>query len=414
MNGYGSVTNRGRDTWRVRVSNGFDRDGKRVMINRTVHGTKTQAKKACAALKAELEGGLKLDGDKVRLSEFAETWIESKRVSGKASERSLHDSLRLVQKVARVTNNARLRDLTPQVIESAYAELKGEGLSGTTLHHVHVALKACLEKACDYDLLMRNPADKVDAPRINNPDRKSLSAEDAAELLQALDEAQADALAELSEKEGRQFERGNAFGRGFVRGIRPVSCIVAAKLALATGMRRGEVLALSWGDCTGGFRKLRVSRSITSKNELKAPKTKAGIRTVSLDGATADTLKEWRARQASELAKFGVRQNADTPICCDSTGGHINPANFTHWWSGFRDQAGFPGLKIHELRHTQATLLLANGVDVKTVQTRLGHSSGSVTLDWYAHAIPENDAAAADLIGGLTAPKTRIIEVKTA
>lgn len=99
---------------------------------------------------------------------------------------------------------------------------------------------------------------------------------------------------------------------------------------------------MSWGDCAGGFRKLRVAHSLTNDNELKAPKTKAGIRTVSLDGSTADALKEWKARQASELAKFGVRQTAATPICCDSTGGFINPANFTHWWGEFRSRPGSP------------------------------------------------------------------------
>ena len=414
MYGSGSITQCGRNVYRVRVSAGTDANGKRLYATRTVHGTKTKAKQVCAALKAELDGGLKLDGDKVRLSEFAEVWADSKRVGGKSSERGVRDALSHVKKVARVTDDARLRDLTPQVIESAYSALKSEGLSGTTLHHIHTDLKACLEKACDYDLLMRNPAAKVDAPRVDSPARKSLSAEDAAELRRALIEAQHDALAELSAKEGRQLERGNAFGRGFVRGVRPVSCIVGARLVLATGMRRGEILALSWGDCAGGFRKLRVAHSLTNDNELKAPKTKAGVRTVSLDGSTADALKEWKARQASELAKFGVRQTAATPICCDSTGGFINPANFTHWWGEFREQAGFPGLKLHELRHTQATLLLANGVDVKTVQTRLGHSSGSVTLDWYAHAIPENDGEAAELMGSLTAPKPRIINVKTA
>ncbi|MEF9877688.1 MAG: tyrosine-type recombinase/integrase, partial [Gordonibacter sp.] len=87
------------------------------------------------------------------------------------------------------------------------------------------------------------------------------------------------------------------------------------------------------------------------------------------------------------------------------------------WWRQFRTRFGFDNLKFHELRHTQATQLLANGVDVKAVQTRLGHSNASLTLNWYAHAIPENDEKAAQLVGELFArkpEKPRIIEVRTA
>ena len=77
--------------------------------------------------------------------------------------------------------------------------------------------------------------------------------------------------------------------------------------------------------------------------------------------------------------------------------------SFTRWWGVFRDGHGFPTLKFHELRHTQATQLLANGVDVKTVQARLGHANASVTLNWYAHAVPENDVEAAAVVGNLFA-----------
>lgn len=88
-------------------------------------------------------------------------------------------------------------------------------------------------------------------------------------------------------------------------------------------------------------------------------------------------------------------------MCCSGTGGRIRIDNFSHWWGIWRREHGFDGLKFHELRHTQAMLLLANGVDVKTAQAGLGHTSASITLDWYAHAIPQNDHAAAAMLGSL-------------
>ena len=95
----------------------------------------------------------------------------------------------------------------------------------------------------------------------------------------------------------------------------------------------------------------------------------------------------------------------------------MNLSNFERFWRKFKQDKGFVGLRFHELRHTQATQLLANGVDVKTVQTRMGHANGAITLNWYAHAVPENDEKAAQLVGEIFKPtpnKARVVDLKTA
>ena len=118
---------------------------------------------------------------------------------------------------------------------------------------------------------------------------------------------------------------------------------------------------------------IHVRQTLTVRNELKPPKSKAGIRTVNIDTATAKHLEYWKARQAVELSKIGVHQDDTTPVCCSNTGSYFNLDNFERWWRPWRKEHGFIDLLFHELRHTQATNLLANGVDVKTVQTRMGH-----------------------------------------
>ena len=94
-----------------------------------------------------------------------------------------------------------------------------------------------------------------------------------------------------------------------------------------------------------------------------------------------------------------------TPACCSDTGDYMNANNFSHWWRTFANASGFTGLKFHELRHTQASQLAASGMDVKTVRHRLGHSSATLTMNLYAHALPENDDKAADPIGSLLSSK---------
>lgn len=172
-------------------------------------------------------------------------------------------------------------------------------------------------------------------------------------------------------------------------------------LTLPSGIRRGEVFAVTWENVDLDRRTIRVCQSITYQRKVKTPKTQAGIRTLAIDATTGSHLAMWKARQATELARIGVKQTEKTPVCCSDTGGWYRIDNFERWWGVWRKEHGFEGLKFHELRHTQATQLLANGVDVKTVQTRLGHANASITLGWYAHAIPEKDHEAADLLGNL-------------
>ncbi len=173
------------------------------------------------------------------------------------------------------------------------------------------------------------------------------------------------------------------------------------RIGLTTGQRRGEVFALTWGDVDLDEGTIHVGHNVTYQDVIKTPKTDSGNRTIAIDPATVEHLRIWKERQAAKLAKICVKKTDDTPVCCSSTGGRIRIDNFSHWWGIWRKEHGFDGLKFHELRHTQATLLLANGVDVKTVQTRLGHASASITLGWYAHAIPEKDHEAADLLGAI-------------
>ena len=253
----------------------------------------------------------------------------------------------------------------------------------------------------DYDLILRNPAEKVKAPRCDTPDRRSLTTAEARQLLATIDEAEYEAYASRDAIEERQEKRGDTSERSYLRGLSSIGNVMAARIGLATGMRRGEVLGLTWGHISFARGTIRVTQSVTTYGEVKEPKTEAGKRVIAVDEKTIEHLRRWKQFQREELAILSLEQTRDTPVCCNDKGGLIAPTNFSRWWRSFTKAHGFEGLKFHELRHTQATQLVTGGMDMKTVQHRLGHASATLTMNLYAHALPENDAQAAQLIGSL-------------
>ena len=401
--GDGSISQLGRNHWKVRVDFGKDPvTGKRRMVSRNIHGTKAEARKLRDRIRKEQENGIKADASKTTLSEFIRTWAANKESSGIAAHETVQGYLSRLAHVERYIGNVPINKIDAQAIESVYAAIReDEGLSGTSMNQIHTLLKGVLKKAVDYDYLLRNPCDRVTAPKKNDVDRRSLDAEECARLARSLDDAERKHLADMEAKEERMGKLNKTADRASVRGIGKMGCIQAVRIALATGMRRGEIAGLEWGGVDLDSGTIKVVQSRTKHNSIKAPKTKAGIRTIHLDSATIASLERWKDYQQGTLLTIGIEQRDTTPVCCSDTGSYLDLSNLERFWRSFKKEYGFEGLRLHELRHTQATQLLANGMDVKTVQARMGHSNASVTLNWYAHPVEDNDKKAAVMVGDL-------------
>lgn len=412
-NGKPVKDSEGRFVWEIRISTGWNPIKKKYGIHtERFHGNKTAAKKRRDELKRELDNGIDLDAAKTNLGDFADKWLSNRIESGELAENTIDRYSEIVEQIKSYLGAVAVSDVSPLMVDDFYRAVKADrGLTNTSVRKIHQVLKQIMEQACIYDMILRNPCDRVKAPQNDPVNRESLSAADASRLLAAIDKAESEAYAAESAKECRQDERGN-FERGYIYGMSAIACVLAARLGLATGARRGEILAVTWQaiDLDSGL--VSIAASITAKGTVKETKTKAGNRVLALDAATVDALRKWQGVQARELGKVGFRVKADTPVFSNGKGGYMNPCNFSRWWRKFTAEVGFEGLKLHELRHTQATLLLAQGVDVKTVQNRLGHANASITLNWYAHAVPEIDRAAADMLGKLLdePPKPRIVK----
>ena len=170
-----------------------------------------------------------------------------------------------------------------------------------------------------------------------------------------------------------------------------------------TGMRRGEALGLRWSDVDLENARLAVRRALIPTNRevvVSEPKTAKGRRVVALDPVTIEVLKAQAARQLEEQKERDDWVDSDLVFTAEN-GAALDPESVSRYWRQALKKAMLPAIRLHDLRHTHATLALQAGVHPKVVSERLGHATVSITLDTYSHAIPAMQEEAAALIAGL-------------
>jgi integrase len=192
-------------------------------------------------------------------------------------------------------------------------------------------------------------------------------------------------------------------GAGHVPGTRPGGPLYPAWLTSATtGLRRGELLGLQWPDV--GQQRLSISRTwilVGGQPTLSSPKTDAGKRTVPVPPETAAALKTWKARQAEERLAYGPAWDPRGFVFTREDGVPLHPDWFSRTFERLVREAGLPRIRVHDLRHTWASLALEAGVPAKVVQEILGHASVGITLDTYSHVVPAMREEAAATVAGL-------------
>ena len=410
-----------RDTWDVCISLGVEtytnNDGnerrRQRKVQRVVHGTLADARKVCRRLSEEYEH---VDHDAARMTfaDAVEAWGGNMREREACSPAKLRDYLKRLGYMAARFGGKPLSEVKKQDVEAALSKVaKERGFSARTTKDMLALTKRVFEHALQSDWIARNPCNAVKPPRVTKTvDRRSLSLEECARLRACLDRDEETAYFELLEKERRQADWGKLWGRSSIHGVANISALLAIRLLLATGMRRGEALGLTWEHVDFERSQVSIRQTLNSEAVIKEPKTAAGVRSLYVEEETMRHLRRWKEYQARILHLLTVdkdgnrqtlKQDGGTPVFCCNVGTWYEPHNLARWWMAYREAIGFSGLKMNELRHTQATQLLANGADIKTVQTRLGHSSAALTLDQYAHAVPANDQAAASLFGQIMA-----------
>jgi integrase len=389
MRPTGHIRQRSPGSWELRYSPGADAaTGKRRTVTTTVKGTRRDAEKELRRLLRTLDTGEHVDSNRMTIGDWLSAWLMAIKVevSPKTYERYADIVANfLIPELGALP----IGKLSPVHIQAAYSKWgtggrrdgKKGGLSPLTRRYIHVILKSALARAVEQQLLARNPADvfRKRLPKVERKPMVTLSIDESERLLQ---------------------------------GIKNTRIYWIVMLALATGMRRGEILALRWMNIDLERGVLGVVQSLEqTKAGLRFKDTKSSrSRVITLPAFAVEELCRLKREQAEELLALGIRQTGNTLACCRADGEPLQPRSVTQQFTRLRGRmSDLPRVRFHDIRHSHATQLLAGGIHPKVAQERLGHSTITTTMDLYSHVTDTMQSdAAARLDAAFQAAKTRL------
>ncbi len=349
--GEGSIYLRKDGRWTASIT--VDGHKRKYLYGKTRKEVQEQLKKAVH----EQQQGSLITSPQQTIEQFLKQWLESLGSSVRIRTYEKYEQMVRLHLIPAI-GHIKLQKLTAQQVQGLYVRLEKK-LSPTSVNTLHAMLHKALEDAVKWGLLARNVCDAVTAPRRAHYEIKPLSMEQAKMLLDA---AKVDSLEALW------------------------------VLALTTGMRRGELLALKWQDINFGQGMLQVRRIFTRAPGRKfiesEPKTEKSRRNIMLASIIVETLKRHRVRQLQAKLQAGSVWQEQDLVFCTSFGTPLNPNWVLDRFKKLLKRAGLPDMRLHDLRHSIATILLSMGVHPKVVQELLGHNRIQETVDTYSQVLP--------------------------
>jgi integrase len=365
--------------------------GKRKQQWVSVKGTKKDAEKRLSELLHQLNTGSFIRPEKTILAEYLERWLKDYAWPNLAPRTAeVYEYITNVHLIP-CLGNIPLTQLKPEHLQRYYSDrlLRGRwdtkgGLSPRSVRHHHMTLHIALQTAVKWGLLQRNPADVVSPPKAKKPE------------IQTWDEYEI---------------------RRFLDATKDSVYYPIFYLALFTGLRRSELLALRWQDMDSLYCQLYISRSMhhlkTGQIVFRQPKSTKGNRTVALSPSTLKILREYRQRREAEAVILAKSITDNDLVFCHLDGSPLLPGTISHAWDKAVRHAGIRVIRLHDARHTHASYMLKQGIHPKVVQERLGHSSIQVTLDTYSHVAPGIQEKAAERLDDILKTELRNDSVAT-
>jgi integrase len=362
-NGEGTISRRKDGRWEGRYYVPTEDGPKRKVI----YGkTRAEVSEKLTKALSDRANGIVYDNENITIGEYLDVWLKGS-VYGSVRQSTYDRDTNLVNNhIKPVLGSLKLKKLNSAHVQNFYRNRLDTGLSASTVRKIHDILRRGLAQAVDWHLTQRNVADVVKPPRPVPKEIVALSTDETRRLLDAAAEDRLEAL--------------------YV-------------LAVHTGMRQGEMLALRWQDVDIENAVLSVRRTLTRRGGKVAfgePKTKKSRRSIRLTLQAVDALRAHLERQLRDMEILGDHYQDQGLIFTTDTGAPINPSNLRQRsFTPLLKRAGLPHMRFHDLRHTCATLLLSRGVHPKFAQELLGHATIAITLDTYSHVIPSMGDATA-------------------
>ena len=342
---------------------------KRRQVKRRGFATKKAAQAALDELKQATTAGRGVNPSRVPFASFLnDRWLPHVAADSKLKPTTKAHYRRMAKHLVEHAGSVRLDALRGDDLDRVYAALADR--SDSLRRSVHVVAHKSLGDAMRWRLVGFNAADDATPPAQSKPDPRAWTAEQVGEFLRVASE---DRWAPLW------------------------------RLAATTGMRRGELVGLRWGDINLKTGELTVVNNVTVTDHATEHGTPKGnrARSMNIDAGTVAVLKDWKRQQATERLAVGTYWPDKDFVFTWPHGDLVHPAVVTRTFKRLKESAGLPDLRLHALRHAWATHALAAGVDVKDVATRLGHSSVRITLDVYVAPSSDRDKSAAATVAGL-------------
>lgn len=363
--GEGTISQLADGRWQGRVRYTEPLSGKKA--RKAVYGkTQKEAREKLKQFSRKLEDGFAPSKGKMTFGEWIDQWLEQhvkrqKRITTWENYdvlARLHIKPKIGQIKLGALKSADLQNLYNQKIDSGRVDNKG-GLSSKTVGLIHLVCHLALKQAVRESLIARNVADATTVPSKQKKE-----------------------IVPMNEAEIKQFLTVNRQDRLFA----------AFYLLISTGLRRGELLGLKWSDIDMEAKTLHIQRSlvktITEKAKFHPPKTLKSMRLVHLTDEVMEELMRHKARQDEEKAELETAYNDEQMVFCRKDGVPLYPDVLYNRFHELLDRAQLSHFRIHDLRHTFATIMLKQDVHAKVVQEILGHSNVGVTLDTYSHVLP--------------------------
>ncbi|HEU5230212.1 MAG TPA: tyrosine-type recombinase/integrase [Ktedonobacteraceae bacterium] len=353
-NGEGSIYRRSDGRWTASIT--LEGEGRK---RKSFYGkTRKEVQEQLKIALREQQQGMLMATPQQTLKQFLTQWLEDHKAAIRIRTHERYEELVRLH-IVPVLGHHPLQKLTPQHVQAFYTKKLKGGLSPSTVNGLHAMLHKALDDAVRYSLIARNVCDAVSPQRRAHYEIQPFSMEQAQQFL---------AIA-----------KGHALEALFV-------------LAITTGMRRGEILALKWQDINFSQNTLQVRRIFTRRPGNRyiesEPKTEKSRRNILLAPIVVTLLKQHRTRQLEAKLKAGSQWQDRGLVFCTSLGTPLNPEKMVARFKTLLKKGGLPPIRFHDLRHSAATILLSLGVHPKVVQELLGHNQISMTMDIYSHVLP--------------------------